>query len=206
MVNIGTLYWMVCPPGQLTGYRACARAAHVLWNRTMLLKKTGSAAFVTLLAVGGALAVLQASPAHTASQIQAVDGAGLKKAVAAQKGKVTVVNLWATWCGPCVDEFPDLVKLHNAYKERGLEFLSVSVDEPEDRGKVVAFINQQKASFPVYMRRGGSVESYINPLDKKWPGAVPVTYIFNKQGKLAGKPIVGSRTYAQFEAAIKPLL
>lgn len=198
MLTIGTLY-------RMTGAQSFRSPPMSHGTDPMLLKKTGSAVFA-LLAVGAALTMLPALPAHTAATVQAVDGAGLKKALAARKGKVTVVNLWATWCGPCVDEFPDLVKLHNNYKGRGLQFLSVSVDEPEDKGKVVSFINQQKASFPVYIRRSGSAESYVKAIDKNPSGAVPVTYIFNKQGKLVGQPLVGSRPYAQFEAAIKPLL
>lgn len=167
-----------------------------------MLKKTGIA---SLLGVGLGLVVAQGA-FSAGPPVQVVDGAGLKKAVTGPKGKVTVVNLWATWCAPCVAEFPSLVKLHNTYKSRGLRFVSVSVDEPEDKAKVVEFINRQKASFPVYIRRGGAVEDYITPLDKTWPGAVPVTYIFNKQGRLAGKPIIGERTYAQFVAAVKPHL
>src|SRR5262245_19221769 len=58
--------------------------------------------------------------APAAAVVKAVDGKALKKAVAAHKGEVVVLNLWATWCGPCVEEFPDLVKLYDQYKGKGL--------------------------------------------------------------------------------------
>lgn len=170
-----------------------------------MVSKNGVAA-LGLFAAAAGMALLPARPALTAANVNVSDGPGLKRTVAAQKGKVTVVNLWATWCGPCVAEFPDLVQLHNKYRGKGLSFISVSIDDPEAKGQVVSFINKQKAAFPVYIRRTGDPEAFIRPLDKAWPGAVPVTYIFNKQGKLVGKPLVGSRSLAQFEAAIKPLL
>jgi len=139
--------------------------------------------------------------------IKAVDPAGLKAAVSAQKGKVVLVNLWATWCGPCVQEFPDIVKLYNAYKKKGLVVLAVSIDKPADWARVREFISAQRAGFPVLIPKGAvSTEEFVKKLDPTWRGAVPVTYIYNKQGKLAGKPLYGARDYDTFVAAIKPLL
>ena len=121
-----------------------------------------------------------------------------------------VVNLWATWCEPCVEEFPELVRLSETYKNKDVVLVSVSLDEPEDHDRVVQFIQNQKAAFPVLMRANASekVEKFLSPLEKKWAGAVPTTYIFNfnRTGKPVGQPIIGRRTYAQFEAALKPAL
>lgn len=175
------------------------------------MKKSGlriwlplAAAACLLTTAGSGLARQQ--PA-AAPNIKAVDPAGLKAAVAAQKGKVVLVNLWATWCGPCVEEFPDIVKLYNTYKKDGLAVIAVSVDEPEDAPKVIEFIAGQKAGFPVLTRKGTTpVEKFVDQLDPTWRGAVPVTYIYNKQGKLTGKPVYGGQAYEAFEAAVKPLL
>lgn len=156
---------------------------------------------LSALILGGTRA--PAAPAN----IKAVDGAGLKKAVAAHKGKVVVLNLWATWCPPCVAEFPDLVKLHNQFKSKGLVVIGASFDEPDDKAKVDDFITKQQAVFPVFLRSKGSVESFFDPIDKKWEGTLPTTYIFDKSGKLAGKPFVGEKkTYAEFVKAVEPLL
>lgn len=139
--------------------------------------------------------------------ITAVAPAGLKTAISARKGKVVLVNVWATWCGPCVQEFPDLVKLYNAYKKKGLVVLAVSIDKPEDWGRVRQFISGQGAGFPVLIPKGTvSSEEFVKKLDPTWRGAVPVTYIYNKQGKLTGKPMYGARDYDTFVAAVKPLL
>lgn len=163
---------------------------------------------VCLVLAASALLVHRAPAAPDAPNVQGTTGAGITKAIRSYPGKVVVVNLWATWCEPCVEEFPELVRLSDAYKGKDVVLLSVSLDEPEDRAKVVRFIQSQKAAFPVLMRTNGAekVEQFISPLDKKWTGAVPTTYIFNRAGKPVGQPILGRRTYAQFEAALKPAL
>jgi thiol-disulfide isomerase/thioredoxin len=169
--------------------------------------RTGSAGARAVLSTTAALLLIAGTGvAAQAPNVQATDGAGLKEALAQQKGKVVVLNLWATWCSPCVEEFPHLVKLHHAYSSKGLTVVAASLDEPEDRGKVVEFIEKQKAGFPVYIRRSGDPEKFIDPVDKGWTGAVPTTYIFDRSGKRVGKPIIGERSYEQFVAAVEPLL
>jgi thiol-disulfide isomerase/thioredoxin len=138
--------------------------------------------------------------------VVATDGASLVKAVAAHRGKVVLLNIWATWCGPCVKEFPDLVKLHETYRDRGLVIITASLDEPEDRAKVVSFLEAHRADFPAYSRKGGSVEQFMGPVDRKWPGAIPTTYLFGRDGKPVGNAIVGSRSFAQFSGLVEPLL
>lgn len=142
----------------------------------------------------------------TKPSVEAVDGKTLRKALDERKGKVVVLNLWATWCGPCVEEFPDLVKLHNTYKDKGLVVLGVSMDEPEDLGKVATFAGEQSAGFPIFVRKSGGIEKYFDPIDKGWKGIVPTTYVFDREGKRVGKPMVGLKTYDDFVKAVEPLL
>jgi len=137
---------------------------------------------------------------------QAVDGPALKQAIASNKGKVVVLNLWATWCQPCVAEFPSLVKLYDRYNSRGLVVLAAAMDEPQTRGQVQPFLVSQKARFPAFVRKSGDVEAFVNVIDKNWGGAVPTTYVFDRSGKLAGKPLVGAQTYEKFAATVEPLL
>ena len=66
--------------------------------------------------------------------------AGMLKAILRKKrGKVVLINLWATWCVPCREEFPDLIRLYGKYQARGLELILISVDDAEQRGQVEAF-------------------------------------------------------------------
>jgi thiol-disulfide isomerase/thioredoxin len=172
-----------------------------------MFKVSGQSGLPRLYGMAAALLLtVGTGVAAQAPNVQATDGAGLKQALAGEKGKVVVLNLWATWCGPCVEEFPSLVKLHNSYSAKGLTVVAASLDEPDDQGKVVAFIEKQKAAFPVYVRRSGAPEKFIDPIDKGWTGAVPTTYIFDRNGKRVGKPIIGERSYEQLVTAVEPLL
>lgn len=153
-----------------------------------------------------ALAAPGAWSAAPAAGVSSLDGSALKKTLQEQKGKIVVLNVWATWCEPCVAEFPDLVKLHKTYKDKGVAVIAASVDEPSDKAEVEDFIRRNGAEFPVYIRKAGSVEKFIDPIAKNWSGAVPMTLIYGKDGKLSGKPHIGLRTFDQLQRAIDPLL
>jgi thiol-disulfide isomerase/thioredoxin len=144
-------------------------------------------------------------PAGPAS-VRLVNAAGLKQALKEQQGKVVVLNIWATWCVPCLEEYPYFIRLQKEYGAKGLSVLSVTVDEPTDRAKVEAFVSQQKPPFPVYLRKAGGMEAFIAGVDRKWDGIVPATYFFDRKGKAAGKPIRGATTLQEVTARVQPLL
>jgi thiol-disulfide isomerase/thioredoxin len=110
-----------------------------------------------------------------------VDAAGLHRAVRSERGRAVVVNFWATWCEPCVKEFPALVAL--ARERQDIRVISVSIDDPGDRKAVEDFLQKQKPSFPVYLKAAGADEAFINGVDPKWSGAVPLTIVFDTAGK-----------------------
>jgi thiol-disulfide isomerase/thioredoxin len=163
---------------------------------------SGALAGLALLAVTGA------GPASGQGKVdlQSVDPAAVKKAIESNKGKVVLVNYWATWCGPCVDEFPLIVKLQNQYRDKGLVVIGISFDDPDEKDKVVAFAGQNNVTFPLLMRKSGSLEKFSDGIDKRWSGVLPTTYVIDKSGKRVGKPMVGARSYEQFVAAVEPLL
>src|SRR5438552_152898 len=75
----------------------------------------------------------------------------LKTIMDSNKGKVVLVNFWATWCKPCVKEFPELVKLYNDYKDKGFILVFISADVPEEvKTKVVPFLNKEGVDFATY--------------------------------------------------------
>jgi len=113
-----------------------------------------------------------------------LDAAGIHRAVRAERGRAVVVNFWATWCEPCIKEFPDLVAL--ARERKDIRLISVSIDDPGDRAAVEQFLQKQKPSFPVYLKAAGPDEAFINGVDPKWTGAVPLTIVFDAEGKKAG--------------------
>src|SRR6476469_3779856 len=90
-------------------------------------------------------------PAADASRLTGeIDAPGLAAAIAKEKGRVVLVNFWATWCVPCRQEFPDLVKLDKAYRSRGLTVLGVSTDLAKDLPAVEKFLASSKPEFANY--------------------------------------------------------
>lgn len=138
--------------------------------------------------------------------LTAVDAAALRQRLAALRGKVVVLNVWATWCGPCVMEFPELVRFERAYRSRGVNVIGLSMDDPRKARQVVPpFLAQQRASFPVYIMKPVDPQKVIAVVDQDWEGAIPMTYVFDRAGHLRTR-LTGARGYAAFEDAVKPLM
>ena len=121
------------------------------------------------------------------------------------KGKVILLNFWATWCKPCVKEFPELVKLYSDYKEKGFELVFISLDVPEDVPKLKPFLQKYDVDFTTYVSTFANPEDLIDFIDKNWQGAIPTTYIYDKDGNLK-KSILGNRGYKDFEKEITKIL
>jgi thiol-disulfide isomerase/thioredoxin len=137
--------------------------------------------------------------AATATGAPTVDAAGLQKLVAAEHGHVVVVSFWATWCAPCLKEFPDVVAF--ARERKDVTVISVSIDDDSEREAVDAFVAKQKPSFRVYRKAGGNDEAFINTVDGKWSGAVPFTLIFDAAGQKKAA-IEGEQTRAELDKAL----
>jgi len=118
------------------------------------------------------------------------------------KGKVALVNFWATWCAPCVKEFPDLIKLYNNYKDKDFKLVFITTDVPEEiESKVIPFLKKNNVDFVTYYNNFQNVEELINYIDKDWEGAIPSTYIYNKDGKVTSS-FLGKKEYSEFEKEI----
>lgn len=115
-------------------------------------------------------------------KLDLVDAAGLAALRAGEGTKVRMVNFWATWCGPCVTEFPDLVEVDRMYRRRDFEFVSVAANFPDEKNEVLKFLTKQQASNRNLLF--GSTDKYalMAAFDKKWSGALPYTVLLSAKG------------------------
>ena len=154
-----------------------------------------------VLLLGAALAAALAQPAG----LIPLDEAGFQKLIASGKGRVLLVDFWATYCVPCRAEMPQLVRLAALYRARGLELVTVSCDEPEQEAGAVAFLEKNGTPAPHYVKRAANDDRFIDSIDRKWSGALPALFLYDRQGKLV-KSFVGETEMAAVEAAVKQLL
>ena len=123
-----------------------------------------------------------------------------------RNGRALFVNVWATWCIPCIEEFPDLIKLHDAFKDKPIDFVSLNVNLLAEKDSlVIPFLRKSNSNLDVYMASKDDVDTLLDLLDRNWSGAVPVTFIFDKEGKRQVS-IVGKRDYEYFKSSIDSLL
>lgn len=134
-----------------------------------------------------------------------LDEALYPKTVAAQKGKVVLVNFWATWCEPCRKEMPELVRIAKGMKAQGLELITISADEPEDEKIALEFIAKAGVAGPTYARRAKNDDKFINAIDPKWSGALPALILYDRSGKKV-KSWIGESDLKVVQAEIKKLL
>ena len=116
--------------------------------------------------------------------LEAADEAAIRAIAAGDAKKLRLVNVWATWCGPCVIEFPDLVSLHRIYRGRDFEVVTVNADDPDKREKALAFLKEQQASMRNVAFAKGDPYALIEAIDPKWPGALPYTMLVAPGGKV----------------------
>jgi thiol-disulfide isomerase/thioredoxin len=123
----------------------------------------------------------------------------LKEILKESDDKVVVINLWAYWCGPCKEEFPDLVKFGKENSDDS-KLILISLDETGDlESKTKPFLAKNNVDFVSYYNAFDKDEKLITMLDKNWEGAIPSTFFF-KDGKLV-KSLVGKQTEKQFKKA-----
>lgn len=117
-----------------------------------------------------------------------------------------LVNYWATWCDPCRDEFPDLVKIDEQYRPKGLDFIAITLDDLKDiNTEVPKFLRKMRAKMPVYLLNVADPEPAINAVDREWGGALPATFLYNTRGEIVYKTFGRVKT-DELRAAIEKLV
>ncbi len=124
------------------------------------------------------------------TDIREIDLEGLKKLLQRdpKDTRPLLVNFWATWCDPCREEFPDLVKIDADYRAKGLNFVAVSLDDVADiKTTVPQFLKEMKATMPVVLLNVNDPEPAIHAVDPNWQGDMPATFLYDKDGKVVFK-------------------
>ena len=121
------------------------------------------------------------------SDVREINLDGLKKIIQRdpKDPRPLLINFWATWCDPCREEFPDLVKVDSDYRSKGLNFVAVSLDDITDiKTAVPKFLNEMKATMPVVLLNVNDPEPAIKAVDDHWDGQLPATFLYDKEGKV----------------------
>jgi thiol-disulfide isomerase/thioredoxin len=135
--------------------------------------------FIFIVLLPGSLA-----PAAAAIKVEKIGQADFETLLKSHINRVVLVNVWATWCKPCREEFPDLVKLQDAYKGKDVQVISISADYPDEiDSKILPFLKKFRMNFPVYVQNFPKADVFIDYMNPKWNGALPATFIYDKTGK-----------------------
>ncbi len=139
--------------------------------------KTGAAVFIFAL-------VLLFSNQTFAQKTTQIDDVAIKNIIK-PNGKPLLINFWATWCEPCREEFPDLVKIHQDYKDK-LDVVIISLDDlAEINRDVPKFLSEMKAEMPSYLLKTTNEDAAISSVSKEWQGGLPFTILFDEKGATA---------------------
>ena len=123
-------------------------------------------------------------PTSGQPRVTQIDDAKLKQLLK-PNGKPLLVNFWATWCGPCREEFPDLVKIDEEYRGR-IDFVTISLDFAEEiNAAVPKFLSEMNAEMPTYLLVSADENAIISSIAKDWNGALPSTIFYNEKGEIA---------------------
>ena len=167
---------------------------------------------VLSLMLGSSPVCAQSKRTATKSQpkisVAAVDADGLVAVLkrGATNNKPLLVNFWATWCDPCREEFPDLVKIDKRYRAQGLDFTAVSIDDlSEIKTTVPQFLREMQVTVPTYLLNVSDPELAMSKVDPQWSGALPATFLYDAQGQIVYKRL-GRIKVAELIAAIEKLL
>jgi len=120
----------------------------------------------------------QAAPKITPAKAETVMAAIRKPGA-----RAVLVNVWATWCEPCVEEMPDIVRAYRAHKGDGLRLVLVSADDEDGRAGAEKFLAAQGVDVDSFLKVGDDM-AFINGIDRRWSGALPASFLFDDRGRV----------------------
>jgi thiol-disulfide isomerase/thioredoxin len=153
-----------------------------------------------VMAILAAAVTLAAQP-----KLTPLSEATLPKLIAGHKGKILLVDFWATWCVPCRAEMPQLVKLSAKLGASGLDFVTVSADEPGKEAAAIKLLMENAVGGPFFLKKPADDDKFNDLVDAKWSGELPAMFIYDRTGKRI-RSFLGETPVSDIEAAIQKLL
>lgn len=197
--------------------RSAATAAGSL-RRAVGLAAMSSAAWLAVIDAPGTLvtpaaaqsaagspATLPAAALTGPADIDPVDETRFGEVLEANRGSVVLVNLWATWCAPCLKEIPELVELEHDLGPRGLRLIGISLDDVGSEDKIREFRDRWFPEFRTFYVTDEDWYKLVGMIDTQWSSILPTTFVIDRSGALVDT-VTGGQNYAAFEAAVTPHL
>ena len=116
--------------------------------------------------------------------VEMIDAEGIRKLVKNDSGKLRLFNVWATWCGPCVIEFDELVTINRMYRGRDFEMITLSGDSPDRKDAVLSFLKKKQASTKNYLFNSENKYEMMTAIDTYSPGGIPYTILVKPGGEV----------------------
>jgi peroxiredoxin len=117
-------------------------------------------------------------------KLEPLDEAGVAKLVKNEGKKLLLINVWASWCGPCVAELPEFVTMNRMYRRRNFELITISIDDPAKKEDALKVLREKKVALTNYISTVPKADKLADLLDKDWPGPVPYTLLIAPDGKV----------------------
>lgn len=186
----GAVWPVSIVPAVYTGYAETVSSHVALWKAVWLVAMAGG------LARGG--------EGTKAPALRTITAEGLQAVIAASTSQVVLLHFWATWCPPCREEFPALVRLARKYPAAALQVVLVSADAEKERDKVGEFLGRQGVREASYLARVVN-DDFIRSVSSAWTGALPASFFFVRgQGLVAWWE--GARTYEAYAQVVERLM
>ena len=152
------------------------------------------------------LATAQAQKTTAPSDIQLISASQFSALLDDARGDVILVNLWATWCAPCLREIPELLRLRENYLDKGFRLIAVSMDDPQDlESHVIPFLEQRFPDWDTFQSAEAEMDRFVSVIDPAWNEVLPTSYLIDRTGSVT-KILFGGKSYEDFEAALLDIL
>lgn len=119
--------------------------------------------------------------------LEDIDEEGVRELLKNDTENLRLINVWATWCGPCIIEYPEFLIMHRMYDDRAFEFVSISADKPEAKDAALAFLEKKNSGVKNYIFSKEDTYALIEAIDPEWDGALPYTMLLEPGGKVVYK-------------------